>query len=185
MKQLIAIGLLALFAFNLIGYRACFFFLQQKADVQLQAALDKDSYNEKDLITLQVPLSLPYQTDWADFEKVEGSITINGQSYKYVKRKVFHGNMILLCLPDPTKMKLETARDEFFKLANDLQSTPPVKKSSSQTSFAFNILSDYDCPETGWSINKYKLPVPSFTSLSAHILCSYMLDMPPKPPEAV
>ena len=94
MKKLITIGLLLLLLFNLIGYRFWFDYIQQESSLQLQATLEKGDYNDQDLLTFRIPLSLPYQTDQADFERVEGEITLNGKIYTCVKRKVCGGELI-------------------------------------------------------------------------------------------
>lgn len=102
---------------------------QQHADAKLEAQLDNSNYNEASLIELKVPLNLPYQTDWEDFERYDGEVTVDGQHYKYVKRKVQDGMLVLKCIPNESKHRIESARDQFFQLANDLQSNDGAKKS--------------------------------------------------------
>ncbi|HKG69981.1 MAG TPA: hypothetical protein VKA92_14000, partial [Segetibacter sp.] len=120
MKKLSAIFLIALFLFNLFGYRILFNYEQQQSDVRLEASLDKQDYNDADLVTIKVPLSLPYVNNQQNFERVDGEITVNGKILKYVKRKIADGNLILLCLPNDHKMRIESAKEEFFKYTNDL-----------------------------------------------------------------
>ncbi len=104
-------------------------FCQHRADTTLEARLDVNDYNEASLIELKVPLDLPYQTDWKDFERYDGEVTVDGQHYKYVKRKVQDGMLIVKCIPNENKHRIESARDQFFQLANDLQSNDGAKKS--------------------------------------------------------
>ncbi|HWB28255.1 MAG TPA: hypothetical protein VG738_22435 [Chitinophagaceae bacterium] len=142
MKKLTAILLLALLLFNIIGYRVMFFFQQRKQDTAMEASFDKDAYNEADLLTVKINLSLPYETNWKDFERVDGVIRIEGKVYRYVKRRVFNGELILKCLPDEYSTRLQTARDDFFRLANNLSTTSSRKQGNT---FSFkNILSYYD-----------------------------------------
>ncbi len=103
--------------------------MQHRADHQLEARLDVNDYNEASLIELKVPLDLPYQNDWEDFERYDGEITVDGQHYKYVKRKVQDGMLVLKCIPNESKHRIESARDQFFQLANDLQNNDGAKKS--------------------------------------------------------
>lgn len=136
--------LILIFLFNLGGYRLWFYYEQQQSDKRLEASIDKNEYDKADLITIKVPLSLPYQTDWKEFERVEGEINLHGKIYKYVKRKVQKGELILLCIPDHNKMQLETAKDDFFKYANDLMQNNSSKKSDNSKAAAFkNLLSEY------------------------------------------
>lgn len=144
MKKIASILLLILLVFNWCGYRFLFNWVQEKADAQLEAKLDKNEYHEDDLIEISVPLNLPYQTDWADFERVDGEIEIDGIHYKYVKRKVQQGQLVLKCIPNRSKHQMLNARDAFFQLVNDLQQEQPEKKSNSQKGIAKLNISDYE-----------------------------------------
>ena len=180
MKKSAAILFLTLFLFNWIGYKCWFHYLQQKEDRSLEASLDKDEYNEKDLITIKVPLSIPYQTAWSDFERVDGEFTFNGTIYKYVKRKVEEGQLILLCLPHYQKMKLVKASSEFGNRGNDL--IPIGKKGHSAPPAGKNGPNEYE-KNIGWFI---KCPTESLTKLPAVFLLSPLPDgfpgFPGKPP---
>ena len=101
--KLAAIILLLLLSFNFVGYRLWFHLLQKSAETALVARLDAQQYNEADLLTLKIPLKLPYQTIATDFERIDGEIKIDGIIYKYVKRKVEAGHLVLLCLPHTEK----------------------------------------------------------------------------------
>lgn len=117
--------------------------LQQKAGKELVTRLDNNQYNDKDLITLTVPLSMPYLTDSKDFERKDGEITINGKIYHYVKQKISNGNLILKCVPDVQKMHLENAKDNFFSLANELQNNSNSKNSGEHSQIIKLVFSDY------------------------------------------
>lgn len=152
MKQLAAILLLLLLTFNLAGYRLLFYYMQQQADSELSVSLDKATYNETDLITITLPLSLPYITDTKDFIRMDGEVSVNGIVYKYVKRKISHGQLVLLCLPDHHRTQLQSAKDNFFKCTNDLQQPATNKKSGNTDSSSLkNILSNYDKPTEPWT----------------------------------
>lgn len=116
--------------------------LQQKANKELVAKIDKSDYDESNLITVKVPLSMPYLTNWDDFKKTDGEITLNGKIYHYVKEKVYNGELILKCLPDEQKMNLQTAKNDFFKTQNDLQNN--TSKSSGENGHVVKFsVSDY------------------------------------------
>lgn len=85
--------------------------------------IDEEKYNEADLITITATLHIPYQSDWSHFERVNGEITIEGKVYKYIKRKIVTGQLVLVCLPDHKRMQLESARETFFKVTNSLSTT--------------------------------------------------------------
>ena len=131
--------------FNLGGYRWVMNLMEKKADARLEARLDNNEYEESNLLEIKVPLDLPYQTDWKDFERCDGAIEFNNVHYKYVKRKIEGGYMILKCIPNDTRQELTNARDHFFQLVNDLEQTKPAKKSNSSIPAGIKLsLSDYD-----------------------------------------
>lgn len=160
-KKLATILLLALLLFNFVGYRLMFDLLQQKANKQLVAKLDNNEYSDADLITLTVPLSMPYLTDSKDFERKDGEITIDGKIYHYVKQKISRGNLILKCLPDEQKMHLQNAKDDFFKLANELQNNSASKKSGEHSQVIKLVISDYIKTEN--TVNAFALSTISNT----------------------
>lgn len=183
LRKLAAILSLALLVFNLAGYRLWFYYAERQSDAAMEAKLETKSYNENELITISVPLNLPYQTDWVEFERVDGEIVVDGATYKYVERKIAHGELILKCLSDSNKTQLKSAREEFFKLANDLQNAP-AKKSGSNTSLAFkNLVLQYDAVPNAWTAS---LPchlvktgfAPYQTATTEIILSS--IDQPPE-----
>ncbi|MGI8950521.1 MAG: hypothetical protein ACR2FN_02940 [Chitinophagaceae bacterium] len=184
LKKLSAILLLALFIFNLFGYRIVFCYLQQQSDRQFEASIDKEDYNETDLITIKIPLSLPYQTDWKDFERVNGEVNFNGKIYKYVKRKVYNDELILLCLPDESKMRLENAKVEFFRCTNDLQQNSSSKKSDNSSSNNLkNIVSDFEKLNTEKInfLNPQKINYSFAQNISSFL--SRANSLPERPPE--
>lgn len=153
LKKIASILLLAILFFNWYGYRILSDILQQQSDTKLEAKLDRNDYDESALIELRVPINLPYHNDWKDFERYNGTIEINGIHYNYVKRKVEKGELVLLCLPNDEKQHLQSARDQFFKLVNDLQQPESGKKSSPSSSISFkSITSEYQQENNNWNI---------------------------------
>ena len=63
---------------------------------------------------------------------------------KYVKRKVVNDTLYVMCIPNTKKMHLQSAKDDFFKISNDLIQNNNSKKSDNSKSNTFkNQLSDY------------------------------------------
>jgi hypothetical protein len=120
MRKIASVILLLLFLFNMVGYRAWFYYAEKQSDAVLEASLDNQQYNENDLVSLTVPLDNPYQLEQTNFERVNGEISFCGKTLKYVKRKVSNGNLILLCIPDMHKMVLKKAKSDYGNSVNDL-----------------------------------------------------------------
>lgn len=186
LKKLTAISFLLLLVFNLLGYQFLFYYAQQQSDKQLEASLDKALYNEADLITIKVPLSIPYQIDRNDFERVDGEINLNGKIYKYVKRKVTEGQLVLLCLPDRHKMQLETAKGDFFKNVSDVAPNNGSKKSEKSKACSFtNILSEYEPQHSGYATITFSLNNTYHKSRYLLQLTAAPHTSPEQPPEIV
>ena len=144
LKKIASILLLGILLFNWCGYRWVINLAQQEADAKLEARLDKDDYDESQLIEIKVPVNMPYQSDWAGFERYDGEIEVNGIHYKYVKRKVQDGQLVLKCIPNHDKQRLESAKDDLFKITNDLQQDNTAKKTGTSNQAPIkNALGDY------------------------------------------
>ncbi len=120
MRKYASIILLLVLLFNMIGYRAWFYYQEGKADAAMEARLDQDQYDVNELVALTIPLYNPYQVEQKSFERVNGEININGKIFKYVKRRISDGNLILLCLPDNHKNILKKAKSDYENASIDL-----------------------------------------------------------------
>ena len=137
--------LLIILLFNMVGYRAWFYYAEQKADAAMEASLNQDQYNDKDLVAITVPLNNPYLLDTKTFERVDGEIMYQGKMMKYVKRNVANGRLTLLCIADTPKMVLTKAKAQYGNLANEpAGSSNGGSKSGMQKSFSSG---DYESQE--------------------------------------
>ena len=132
MKRAASILLLGILFFNWVGYRVFVSYLQDQKNEQLEAQLDREDYNESDLILLKVPAAhLSAYTNSHSFERVDGQLEISGITYKYVKRRLYNDTLELLCIPNLASMQLQHAKSDFFKIVNDIQNTAQNKKGNS------------------------------------------------------
>ena len=166
------------------GYRLWYYFEQQRSDKNLEASLDKDEYNEAELITIKMPLSLPYQSDTKDFERISGEINFKGRIYKYVKRKIENGEYVLLCLPDKNKMQIEDQKQDLFKNTNDIAQNNTSKKSDNSKSISLkNMASDYDQYSFAFNINSLNISCQKFGLYKSENLLSSPHNTPERPPD--
>ncbi len=131
MKVFSAAIILIILCFNWFGYTVVINFLQQRSDVQMEAMLDKKSMKEADLFEIMIPLHLPYQTSWADYERYDGEVKLDGTIYKYVKRKLVDDTLHLICIKNTNKMEYENVKSDFYKHTNDISSNRSTPKSTS------------------------------------------------------
>jgi hypothetical protein len=185
LKKITAIGLLLLLLFNLVGYRLLFHYAQERSDARITARIERAHYDESELRMLRVPLSLPYMTDQSEFERVEGEITLDGHIYKYVKRKVEGGQLVLMVLPDHDKTALEDARTTFFKMANELQEDDAPDPSAPVKSLSFkSFWIEYDEQPAAWCLAPLAAQQRLVYPLSATPLSGTDQPSPEQPPEA-
>lgn len=156
---------MGLLAFNWMGYRMVFSYLEHSSSRQLNAELDQGQYAEASLITIKIPVdNLPYYTNSPIFERVKGQVNIGGMQYQYVERRIFNDSLEMRCIPNAKSTHLSNARDEFFKLVNDLQHTSSTGKPSPIKQLTFkNILTE--CLELD--------PIASFTPAFTEMANSY------------
>lgn len=151
MRKLAAILLLSLFLFNWIGYRFLVDYMQDKADLRFELKLDKNKYDQSALVELKVPIHLPYQNTWSSYERYDGEIEIDGKLYKYVERKVSDDTLYLKCLPNPERMHLEKAKENYFLHVNDLAQHDNNKQDHSKTLTFKKLIGDFTEMDQQWS----------------------------------
>ena len=129
--------------FNLFGYHMVIDLLQQKADTKLEALLDNSIYDESQLVEIRIPMNMPYQQRYTEFERHYGEIEIEGKSYTYVKRKIEGDMLILKCIANQSKEELKNIKNDWTK-ANSSADMDHPGKNPPQKSFAKNSLGEYD-----------------------------------------
>ncbi|RNI32804.1 hypothetical protein EFY79_19615 [Hanamia caeni] len=183
LKKITAIFFLIIFAFNWFGYRLMYDFMKTQANKQLEVALDNNHYDESQLIELKVPVNLPYQTSWSSYQRYDGEIEIGGVKYKYVKRKLANDTLYLKCIPNTKEMKLQTAKNDFFKLTNDLAQNQNPKKADNSSISVLKYLSVFDNSSFGIEINSPLTPDQQWLSLKAEALPFVVLLSSERPPD--
>jgi len=183
LKKTVTILLLLLFLFNLYGYRVWFYYVQQQSEQRMITSLDKNEYNEADLITLKVPISLPYFTNWSDFERYDGSIEVDGQHYNYVKRKVCNDTLVLLCIPNTDKTRLTNAKNAYENLINGGPSAANNGKANNPLALLKLLMSEYN-----QNIHTYHLAPANTQSITYCIVnnkqrCRHAIASPWQPPD--
>ncbi len=184
MRKIASILLLGILLFNWVGFRFFSSYLEQKADVQLESQLDNNNYDESELITIKVPAEhLSSYTLSRQFERVDGQIEVNGIEYKYVKRRVFNDSLELLCIPNQQVMQLQNAKDNFFKLVNDLQHTGQSKKGDSHSGSSKNFSTEYYTVHDSFKLNHLSVTTsqsPSYYAENLPFVYSLTEEQPPE-----
>ncbi len=108
------------------------------ADAIMDARLNQGDYNDADLITLKVPVNLPYQTNWESFERTKGEINIQGTTYTYVKRKLYNDTLILMCIANTEKTEIANKANDYYGKVNGLPLNNENKKADNYKQLTFD-----------------------------------------------
>lgn len=157
--------------------------MQHKSDKVLESKLDKNLYQEEDLLELKLPINLPYQTTWAAYERFDGEIEIDGILYKYVERKVSDDTLYLKCLPNKEKMNLENAKDDFFRNTNGIAQNKNTKSGPSKTAVFKKILGDFEDNLMAYKIGYISPDELAYLTFDYSELLSFPHNTPGQPPE--
>lgn len=142
MKKIGAILLLLILVFNFYGYRWLLSYFEENATARLEQKLDAGDYDVNQLVEVKIPLRVPYQASWSDYETFYGETKWDGKYYQYVKRKLSNDTLYLLCIPHDEKTKIHTAKTDYFKSINNLPFEGGPQKSQ-HASFVKLLLSEF------------------------------------------
>lgn len=127
------------------------------------------------LVTIKIPLTVPYVTESNDFERVNGTFTYEGQVYRMVKQKVTPEAVYIVCFNDVTGTRIADAFTDFVKTFADNQAD-----SKSGAKLSFNFIKEYvvrdltlEHPSFGWQREvaketTYAVFIDSFNSSIIH-----------------
>ncbi|WP_159471288.1 hypothetical protein [Dyadobacter sp. 3J3] len=111
MKKIVAIGLLVLLLYNMLGLTTAVLLF----DNQYKSSVSSNSEGDYQLLKVYVP-SLPYTSSWENEDEIQGLTKSDGKFYNTTH--VLHANDTLYV----TLKSNQPARDRFFELANQMQS---------------------------------------------------------------
>ncbi|HMJ68621.1 MAG TPA: hypothetical protein VK508_06990 [Cyclobacteriaceae bacterium] len=104
---------------NTLGYYGVFLGLQYQNSLAMTRQLDADRYDELQTVTIQVPLSVPYMYNDADFKRAEGTFEYNGESYRLVKQKYSNDTLTMICVRDTENERIQDALSDYVMSFTD------------------------------------------------------------------
>lgn len=184
MKKLGSILILGIMLFNGFGYRIVANYFDQKAAENFIAIIEEEKYNEADLITLKTPVNLPYYANNAKFERVDGEMVVNGIVYQYVERRVYNDSIEIKVLANQDRLHIKNAREDFYKLAQDLQKNSEDKKSTPSGKSSSKLLTfDYISTNNQFELVKNTVLNNTIGSIYSERLLSNCLAIQLPPPK--
>ncbi len=178
MKRVVAIFLSLVFLFNIVGYKAVYFYQIQNADDRLETKVRNSNFASEKLITIKIPVTLPYLVDWADYQPMEGEVIYKKETYRYIKKKIARDTVFLVCIDHHEKTKLQNNSDEFFKKVNDITAETNKKPVLKQVKTDF-----FERYKPYEYANNYLLILKVEPSYQAKNVSTVTLDKDHNPPE--
>lgn len=176
MKKVLSICLIILILFNTLGFYGLFVGMRYKVKYDLVKRLNKDNYNEKETVTIKVPLAIPYHVDKKTYERVDGEVEHNGEFYRLVKQKLENDTLFIVCIKDNASKRIKKALSDYVKTFTD---KPVQAKHSGKTTLSF--MKDYmpsscklSSASKGWSYS-----IQSGVRLDFFYQRSGVIDSPP------
>ena len=135
-------------------------------------ARDQDHFVAGETIVVEMPISLPYQTDWQAPQEVSGEIRQGDNFYQMKDQQVIDGKLVTTLVSD------QNARDRFFDLAaqvNEHMSDQPGN-APAKSKLINTLVKEYCAHASAWvlyimewrsSITEPSHPVLSTTAISA------------------
>jgi hypothetical protein len=181
LRKFFAILLLSIHVFALGGYRLVLNYFEKKADKLLVQKIDNNHYNEADLITIKIPLNLPYTVDRAEFERCDGTLNINDTFYNYVKRKLSNDTLILQCIANNKKTKLNKENNQYVKEICSEQTSSSHGKTTN--SLLKSIFFEYNYKACGNLTVSFFIKASDYISVNDNSLYSCFIPLHTQPPK--
>ena len=81
--------------------------------------LDRSEYSDSDMITIKIPIAIPYATDSRDFERVDGMFEYKGEFYRLVKQRLLQDTLHVVCVKDHEMAYINQAWEDYVKTFTD------------------------------------------------------------------
>ena len=167
MKNLTSILLVLLLLFNAMGFYTIFISMEYKHEARLLQSFDDDNYDLSNVITIKIPVAIPYAANQENFERLNGEFNYEGYSYRMVKQKYSMDTLHIVCVRDVEGQQINQALGDYVK---NLAGNAPASKGNGKIIFTF--LKDYFHPNfaiihntSGWSSTlRMKSGAPDFCS---------------------
>jgi hypothetical protein len=154
MKRILSIMLLFVLLYQAGGFALRFI------------AQDSDSFVAGETVIVEMPISLPYSTDWQAPQEVSGEIRQGDNFYQMKDQQVIDGKLVTTLVAD------QNARDRFFDLAaqvNEHMSDQP-EKAPAKSKLINTLVKEYCSHASAWVL--YIMEWPTSTLAPSHPVLS-------------
>jgi hypothetical protein len=115
LRKFIAIFLVFLLIYNMIGHYLVLIYQQKVANLHFSQSLAHDDIPNDDFFIIKIPASLYVPAKNTDFEPISGSFEYKGKFYDMVKRKVENDTLYIYCINNHYKEKIASQIAHYVK----------------------------------------------------------------------
>jgi hypothetical protein len=113
LKNLCSFALIGILLLNVLGYYGVFLGLEYQNQVAMIERLDSNRYDESQAITIKISIAVPYMSDNAGFERVDGMFEYNGEFFRLVKQKYAKDTLTVICVRDTENKRIHQALSDY------------------------------------------------------------------------
>jgi hypothetical protein len=159
---LIASFFLALLVLNAVGYYVLLIQTQQRDQDEAQVFWQERQNAQEDLITMKIPLAVPYWQGQAEFEAANGQVMYQGEYYQLVQQRLTNDTLHVVCVRDGQAKARHQALAEFVQQfapnAEDEEGDAPSLLKSFSKDYLSNVI-QLTVGQFGWEADRTQ-PVP-------------------------
>ncbi|MBS1507106.1 MAG: hypothetical protein JSS79_10710, partial [Bacteroidetes bacterium] len=135
MKKLVTSILIALILLNTVGFYGVFLGLKLKYAHEANENLDRDLISNAEMMTIKVPLAVPYAADQMNYERVSGDFEYQNEVYRLYKQKLSKDTLYIVCFKDVNSKKINQALSDYVKTFADKPQTAKPTTAKEAPSF--------------------------------------------------
>ncbi len=121
MKRICSIFLIALIAFNTIGYYALFIIVKREFATPILQKIEANSNELGGNLIFVIPLALPYTHLEEGYTPITGEIVYEGSVYQLVKQRIYRDKVYVVCIKDDATTKARGMIADYSKLFSGQQ----------------------------------------------------------------
>lgn len=156
MRRFFSFFLLLLILLNTFGYYQLLTLIENDQSNRFSSKIDRTEDEISGNLLLRIPLAAPYWQDDDEYQKAKGEVFIEGQLYHFVKRKMYHDTLYIVCLKDARSTETHEAISEYSKsFADQLPKDGTAKTKNDSALSLLYLLSESvaACLSNGWVLN--------------------------------
>jgi hypothetical protein len=124
---------------NVMGYYGVFLGLSSRQDSMMVQRLDINDFSPEQIVTISIPLSIPYAMEGEEYQRVDGKIEHEGIVYRLLKQKYSNDTLSIQCVRDTDAERINSAMTAYVKTFTDA----PSQSQSSGKIVVLNFIKDF------------------------------------------